>query len=251
MVRKLLLNLKKRSRADFIASRTVLKKGKRLINTDGKKALPVTKEQYLRISSFMEEFAKEQPDPKFFRVLDIARRIAGTGSLGVERYIILVNGNGSPDNNYLLDLKQALPSSLIKHTKLHQPHWKTEAERIISVQRYMQAISPAFLYDAQIENKSYILKELQPTQDRVVLNSWGEKLSRLEGLMVTMGEILAWDQLRSCGRKGSVSADELIDFASGDTWGRELLQLALTGAQIVEKDYLEYCKAYDDGYFKG
>lgn len=250
MVRKLLLNLKKRSRADFIATRTILKKGKRLINTDGKKALPVTKEQYHRISLFMEEFAKWQPDPKFFKVLDIARRIAGTGSLGVERYIILVNGNGSPDNNYLLDLKQALPSSLIKHTKVHQPIWKTEAERIISVQRYMQAISPAFLRDAEINGKSYILKELQPTQDRVVLNGWGEKLSRLEGLMVTMGQILAWDQLRSCGRKGSASADELIDFASDGSWGDELLQLALTGAQRVEKDYLEYCKAYDDGFLK-
>ena len=32
-------------------------------------------------------------------MLDVARRIAGTGSLGVERYAILVEGKGSPDIN--------------------------------------------------------------------------------------------------------------------------------------------------------
>lgn len=250
VVRRLFVDLKKRSRADFITSRTMLKKGKRFINTDGKKALPVNKEQYQRINSFMKEFAKGQPTPKFFRVLDIARRIAGTGSLGIERYAILVSGNGSPDNHYLLDLKHALPSSLAEHTGVRQPAWKTEAERVISVQRYMQAISPAFLYDAEIDGKSYILKELQPTQDRINLNGWGGKLGKFRSLMATIGEITAWDQLRSCGRKGSVSVDELMDFVSGDTWGEEMLQLALISAQIVGKDYLDYCKAYDDGFFK-
>lgn len=250
VVRRLLVDLKKRSRAGFITSRTILKKGKRFINTDGKKALPVSEEQYQRINSFMEEFAKGQSNSKFFRVLDIARRIAGTGSLGIERYAILVSGNGSPDNNYLLDLKHALPSSLVEHTGVRQPLWKTEAERVISVQRYMQAISPAFLYDAEIDGKSYILKELQPTQDRINLNGWGEKLGKFRSLMATIGEITAWDQLRSCGRKGSVSVDELMDFASGDSWNGEMFELALVCARIVEEDYSDYCEAYDDGFFK-
>jgi len=45
----------------------------------------------------------------------VARRIAGTGSLGVERYVLLIEGKGSPDGNYLLDLKQALPAVLRAH----------------------------------------------------------------------------------------------------------------------------------------
>jgi uncharacterized protein (DUF2252 family) len=53
---------------------------------------------------------RTQPNPAFYEVLDVARRIAGTASLGIDRYVILIHGKGSPDRNYLLDLKQALPS---------------------------------------------------------------------------------------------------------------------------------------------
>ena len=60
-------------------------------------------------------FAATQPNPKFFEVLDIACRIAGTGSLGVERFVVLVEGKGSPDGNYLLDIKEAKPSAMIPH----------------------------------------------------------------------------------------------------------------------------------------
>lgn len=249
MVRSLLVSLKKRSRRDFIDDRTIWKKSKRVINTDGKKALPVTEQQYGMISAFMEDFASKQPDPKFFRVMDIARRIAGTGSLGVDRYAILVRGNGSPDNNYLLDLKLSPTSSLAKHVKLKQPHWATEAERVVSIQRWMQAILPAFLQHVEINGLPYILKELQPTQDRVDLISWDGKLKRLESVMVTMGELVAWAQLRSSGRRGSSSADELIEFGARNSWKGELLNIATVCSKIAEQDYLEYAKAYDDKFF--
>ena len=42
--------------------------------------------------------AEAQADPEFYEVLDVARRIAGNGSLGVDRFAILVRGKGSPDD---------------------------------------------------------------------------------------------------------------------------------------------------------
>jgi len=74
----------------------------------------------------MTQFAQGQPDPNFFKVMDVGRRVAGTGSLGVDHYAILVQGKGSPDGNYLLDLKQALRSSLVPHLKVSQPKWISE-----------------------------------------------------------------------------------------------------------------------------
>jgi uncharacterized protein (DUF2252 family) len=59
-------------------------------------------------------YASARPDPAFFEVLDVAHRIAGTGSLGLERYVVLIEGKGSPNGNYLLDLKQSLASSLAR-----------------------------------------------------------------------------------------------------------------------------------------
>ena len=68
-----------------------------------------------------ETGGQQQPNPGFFHPLDAARRIAGTGSLGIARYVILVEGHGSPNLNYLLDLKAAIPSSLQPYLKHKQP----------------------------------------------------------------------------------------------------------------------------------
>ncbi|MCY7273727.1 MAG: DUF2252 family protein [Phormidesmis sp. CAN_BIN44] len=42
-------------------------------------------------------------------------------TLGLDRFILLVEGNGSPQRNYLLDLKAARSSSLYPHLQVHQP----------------------------------------------------------------------------------------------------------------------------------
>ena len=112
LVRDLLESLKGRSRVDFLDRRTERKRRRRVIRCDGRHALPASDAQRARVTELINAFASEQPNPAFFNVLDVARRIAGTGSLGVDRYVILVEGKGSPDGNYLLDLKQALPSAL-------------------------------------------------------------------------------------------------------------------------------------------
>ena len=64
--------------------------------------------------------------------------------------------------------------------------------------------TPALLGVIVDENKSYVLRELQPVQDQVSLQAWDGKLGRLEKLMQTMGEVTACDQLRSDGRHWSL-----------------------------------------------
>ena len=146
LVRELLDGLRQRERSTFLDLRTTTKGRRRLLRVDGKKALAATAAQRDTVTGFVDAYAKSQPDPDFYQVLDVARRIAGTGSLDVDRYVILVTGKGSPNGNYLLDLKRALPSSLAPHLKLAQPAWKTEALRIVTLQRRLQAVSMARLH---------------------------------------------------------------------------------------------------------
>ena len=130
MVGELFAALHQRSRADHLNRRTELKGKKRTLRVDGKKALSVTGEARARVVAFMNDFAKREPNPQFYEIIDVARRIAGTGSLGVERYVILVEGKGSPDGNYLLDMKLALPSATAPNVHTPQPKWGSEAERV-------------------------------------------------------------------------------------------------------------------------
>ena len=249
MVRKLLDGLRLRKRKDFLDSRTLRARGRRRIRIDGKHALPVSAGEPARIKRFMREFASRQPNPKFFRVLDVARRIAGTGSLGIERYALLVEGRGSPDDNYLLDLKQALPSSLVPWLRWKQPKWQNEAQRVVTLQRRLQAVPMAFLGPVVMDATPYVLRGLQPVEDRVALNTWKGDLALLEQTLVTMAHLTAWSQLRSSGLEGSATADELIAY-----WGKrkrrdKMLALALECGRQTEQDWRAYCAAFDSGAF--
>ena len=241
MIKNLLSDLRKRSRPEFLDSRTKFKGNKRVLHLDGKRALPVSDADYEKVTLFMTEFAALQPNPKFFKVLDVARRIAGTGSLGTERYVILVEVEGSAEGNYLLDLKHELGSALAPYLTLSQPKWSTEAERVVSIQQRVQAISPAFLNAVQIGKRSYVMRELLPESDRLHLELWNGKLRRLENVMHAMGKVIAWDHLRSGGRQGSAIADEWISFAARGDWRSPLLEYVISYAHQVVTDWNEFC----------
>lgn len=249
MVKHLLSELKGRSRRDLLNDRTQVTGRARRLIIDQKRTLPAPEVAQARIAAFMRRFAARQPDPNFYKMLDVARRVAGISSLGLPRYVMLVEGEGSPNQNFLLDLKFAPPSAAAPYTPTPQPEWKNQAERVVSVQRRVQAIPPALLHSVMVNRQPYVMRELQPTSDRLNLSLWGGKLRRLEKVMVSMGEITAWGHLRSSGRQGSTITDELIDFARTDGWQHEVIAYARMYSAKLETDYKEYCDAYDSGAF--
>ena len=249
LIRDLLDEVRDRKRADFLDSRTVVRGKRRVLRVDGDKALAASAKERSMVRAFMHEFAATQPDPAFYRALDVARRIAGTGSLGVERYVILVRGKGSRDGNELLDLKAALPSALGARLKTVQPRWKSEAHRIVAVQQRLQAASIAFLHPVMMDGRYFVLRALQPAQDRIDLSR--ADAAELEALVRTMGQLVAWAQLRSAGRQGSAIADALIEFGQRDKWKAELLDATEASAAHVLEDAAAFDAAWDAGRFAG
>lgn len=250
-VRDLLDALRQRQRVDHLNRRTALKGKKRKLLIDGEKTLAATEDQKHAVTVFVDAFAQTEEAPKFYEVLDVARRIAGTGSLGLDRYVVLVEGTGSPDGNYLLDLKEATPSAMASHLPTPQPTWPTQAHRIVELQIRFQAVPPAFLRSVTFNNKPYVLKALQPTQDRVNLARLARSLPPLLELAHTMGQVAAWGQLRSTGRQGSATADELMDWSSRSAWQRKLQTMALHCAEQTLADARTFAQAFDDGAFAG
>lgn len=249
-VRELLASLRHRRRPAYLDTRTVEKGKSRTIRIDGKKALVASPEARERVARAVAGFAATQDEPRFFEVLDVARRIAGKGSLGVERYIVLVRGKGSPDGNYLLDIKQALPPSAREAIPLAQPAWPDDARRVVAIQQRMQAIAMAFLHTIEMNGRSFILRGLQPSEDRVALEAAARDGTHIDNLMRVLGECLAWAQLRSSGREGSATADELIAYGARRKWRARSLELAQEAAESVEDDYAAFSAAYDDGVFR-
>jgi uncharacterized protein (DUF2252 family) len=245
LVKVLLDQLQQRNRVDFLNARTVKKGKMRQFKLDKKKALSVTDAQRKQVTKAINQFAQSQTHPEFYEVLDVARRIAGTGSLGVDRYAILVKGKGSPNQNYLLDLKQALPSTLARHLSAIQPAWSNQAERTVALQQRMQAVSMAFLHPVVMNHEAYVLRALQPTEDRIPIAQYHNHIEYLSGAVRSMAQCLAWAQLRSSGRQGSATTDELIDFAQRKKWRNKLTSLAYELAGQVKSDWEVYCSGYE------
>ncbi len=108
VVRELLDQLRHREgRASFDkrSAGTAPRAGSR---SNGGRALKAS-EPTSRCAPFMAGFAATRPDPEFFRVLDVERRVAGTGSLGLARWVVLVHGEGGDTAQRLLDLKVRCP----------------------------------------------------------------------------------------------------------------------------------------------
>ncbi len=247
VIEDLLAHKNQVKRKELLEERTIFdqEKQRRSLKIDFKKAKPITNQQRQKVEGWIEVFATQQPNPKFFKLLDVAQRIAGKGSLGLERYVLLVEGKDSPDGNYLLDLKKALPSSLATYTVWTQPKWKSEGDRIVTIQKRLQAIPIAFLHSVTIDKDSFVLRELQSTQsptDHLKIEKWDDKLEKSEQLMLSLGQVVAWSHLRSSGRQGSAIVDQLIDFASKSKWKTELMEYALAYNQQVKQDWREFCR---------
>lgn len=232
-------------RRDLLEERTVLDEGKqmRTIKIDSKKSQAISKQQKQKIEDFMKDFAEKQSKPRFFKLIDVAQRIAGIGSLGIERYILLVEGKGSPDDNYLLDLKKASPSSLSPFIIWEQPKWKSQADRIVSIQKRSQALPIAFLHSVTIGDDSFVLRGLQSTTnptDHLKIQKWDDDLEQSEQLMWSLGKVVAWSHLRSSGRQGSAIADQLIGFVSKSKWKIEVMEYAKAYSKQVYQDWQEF-----------
>jgi uncharacterized protein (DUF2252 family) len=240
-----------RTRRELLDRYTILKSGSRRLRIDGKRALKLPASEHRRLAKLLmklrESLPAPKPGPRFFHLLDAARRVAGNGSLGLERYVLLVRGPSSPDENFVLDLKFAAPSAVVTWLTGSQPEWPDDAIRVVSIQRTMQAIPPALLHAAKVRKQPFVLKELQPSIDRLDLARWRAKPRRLRQAVEGMGHVAAWAHLRGCGQYGGASVQVLQSYVRAKRWSREADSLGKLAAARMQRAWQLYCKDYDAG----
>jgi uncharacterized protein (DUF2252 family) len=244
-VGKLLKRVRNRTREAFLQEHTeVARSGRRRIRIDGVHMLPASEEER-EFAAKLVGLAAQGSERSAFRVLDVTRQFVGTGSLGLERYAVLVKGKGSRKGNRLLVLKRAHGSAMGSGKPLPVP-WESEAERVVWAQRFMQAASPLLLR-VRAEEHSYTLRELQPQEDKLQIKNLEE--SGLESAVQDMGRLLAWAQLRASGRRGAAGADALMEYAEDSGWRPHLIDYARSYASKVHDDFRDFKKAKKDGNF--
>jgi uncharacterized protein (DUF2252 family) len=247
IVADLIKKVSQRKRSDLLAERTELNNNRRQLKYDGVKILKISIQRQQEVIQSIDDWAQTQINPEFFKVLDVGLRVAGTGSLGLDRYLILVAGKGSPDQNYLLDFKQQPVSALEPYLTKVQPNWKNQATRVMNVQQIVQSAPPALLAAIEFSGSSYLLRELQPTEDKIAFNG-NINLSQLEKLLDTMGKVTAYTHLHGSDKFGAAVAQDLVNFGRNLQWQQDVLTYADCYARQVQLDYQYFCKATQDLY---
>ena len=191
---------------------------------------------------------KDDNSPYNYKVMDVVFRLAGTSSLGLKRYAVLLKSVNEVGNKYLLlDMKQAIDSSLQPFLKNTQPKWKNPAERIVDTQQLMQNRSPALLSATFFKGDYYIIQEMQPVKDSINFKLVKKQYRDMCLVIDTMGMLTASSHLRSAGHLGAENADALVAFSQGNNWQGPLLDYANEYADRMQKYYAQFTKDYKKG----
>jgi len=246
-MKRLLSQVAGRSRTDLLARFTTRKAKRRRFVIDDRHLFAATDAERDMVAQMLASLGTEAHDPEYFRVVDVARRAVGVGSLGRPRFVALVEGRGSPDRNALIDLKAAHPSGLASRVAVPQPPWRDEAERVVAVQRHAVVVAPAFLSGLRGDDISFVARELQLSDDRLRLRDWAHQPRKLGEAIVTLAAVAAWMHLRAAAWRESAAVDVLAAFAAERDWRGVLLDAAREAAARTLRQYEAFCAAYDRG----
>lgn len=249
IVRIFLEKVCERKQKDLVRQRTVITKEKLKFRIDNVRFFALEKPLKKEVSAHLAHWMLQDPILGHrYRVLDAAFRVAGTGSLGCKRYVFLVRNIEDPKKHLMIDMKQALPSCVQLYADIQQPSWGSEAGRVLAVQERMQNISPALLSTTTFRGDSYVVKEMQPTDDKIDFLLIRDRYKDIERVIHDMAMLTASAQLRSAGRQGAALPDELIAFGKDQHWQQGLLDYAFEYSGQVKKDYQSFFKDYKAGY---
>jgi uncharacterized protein (DUF2252 family) len=231
----------------ILRKRTRKEKDTLRINLKDKRHLKLEKSLRTDLKTHMQNWlALDEFSPYNYMITDIVFRLAGTGSLGLERYeLLLLSSNKVGEKYILLDMKQAAPSVLATYVNLPQPEFLTVASRVAELQRRMQNRPPALLSSTVFKGQSYIIQEMQPEKDSINFKLLKDRYRHMYQVVDDMGMLTASSQLRSAGRQGSADADALIAFGHEETWQKPIADYARQYARQVKKDYAAFLAGHN------
>ncbi|SDF74984.1 Uncharacterized conserved protein, DUF2252 family [Mucilaginibacter pineti] len=245
-----LMNAAKSKETDVIKKRTVSKKKKIMLSLEDERHFKVEKGLRKALAAQIQEWIGTSSDgPYNYKVKGVVFRLAGTGSIGVKRYLFLLKSTNTKNKYLLLDMKQARSSSVLPYTEVQQLAWETEADRVLAVQKRMQYVSASLLSTTIFQDESYIIQELQPVKDTLKFKLLKDEYRDLYQVIDDMATLTASAQLRSGGIQGSSIIDDLVAYGKSADWQEPMLAYCKSYAAKVQKDYRQYLRDFKHGVF--
>jgi uncharacterized protein (DUF2252 family) len=170
-----------------------------------------------------------------FELVDLARRVVGVGSVGIQAWVALFRGSsGEP---LFLQVKEAQWSVLEDHVGASA--FANQGERVVVGQRLMQASSDIFLGWLRAERDHYVrqLKDWKLSADIEQMLPEG---------MAVYGRMCGWTLARAHARTGDRVAIAAY-LGNGDSFDRALVEFSESYAEQNLRDYGALKDAAADG----
>ncbi|HEX8020225.1 DUF2252 domain-containing protein [Mucilaginibacter sp.] len=250
IVRDFLTAATKSKERELLEKRTISKKKKILLSLEDERHFKLNLQLKQELKAHINEWIASSSDgPYNYKVLSAVFRLAGTGSIGVKRYLFLLKSTNTKNKYLLLDMKQARPSSVLPYIDVQQLDWPDEAARVIGIQHRMQNVSAALLSTTLFRGEPYIIQELQPVKDTLKFKLLKKDYRDMYQVVDDMAALTASAQLRSGGMQGSGTIDELMAFGRDQAWQEKVMAYAQQYAETVKQYYRGFVKDYKRGSY--
>jgi uncharacterized protein (DUF2252 family) len=178
-----------------------------------------------------------------FRLVDVARRVVGVGSVGTRSWIALLLGR-DPGDPLFLQLKEAQPSVLEGFAG--RGGREASGERVVNGQHLMQASSDIFLGWCRVRDgvdgneRDYYGRQLRDWKGSADVDAMGPRAMAIHARMC------GWTLARAHARSGDRVAIAAY-LGSGDGFDRAIATFAEAYADQNERDYRALVDAVDGG----
>jgi uncharacterized protein (DUF2252 family) len=178
-----------------------------------------------------------------FRVVDLARKVVGVGSVGTRAWIVLLLGADDRDPLFL-QIKEAQPSVLERF--VGKSEYSNCGQRVVAGQRLMQATSDIFLGWQHIASgldgrgRDFYVRQLKDWKGSFAFEAAGPAGA------TAYGRACGWTLARAHARSGDRIAIASY-LGKSDVFDRALAAFAETYAEQNERDYEALRQAVADG----
>jgi uncharacterized protein (DUF2252 family) len=174
-----------------------------------------------------------------FRVVDLARKVVGVGSVGTRAFIVLLQGRDQQDPLFL-QVKEATASVLEDH--LPKSRYRQHGERVVQGQRLMQAASDLFLgwTKGADTRRHYYWRQLRDMKGSAEVESMAPVA------LTFYAGICGWTLARAHARSGDpVAIAEYL--GEDDQFDRSITNFAKRYAEQNERDCQAFAEAIRSG----
>ncbi len=185
------------TQAELLKANTRRKENGRPLIRRTDTVVDISHKRFDEIAAALESHGQRLLNPDAYKIHDLAFRIAGVGSLGVRRYLALVEGAGPPDGYQILDIKEARPSAVASCAADLLPGSEcSEARRVVLSQTILQGHVAVGLDELEIGPRSYRMREMIPAENRSSLDRFQRQPEKLRRAVERAGRLTASSQLR-------------------------------------------------------